>query len=88
MLRDHQQIFRSLSEPARSALSDRLRDPTRYRRMRPLSREYAMARVLPFDVLPAPEVREYGAGRAPSSVVEHVTFNHGVLGSIPRGPTI
>lgn len=26
--------------------------------------------------------------RAPSSVVEHVTFNHGVLGSIPRGPTI
>src|ERR1041384_2057675 len=24
--------------------------------------------------------------RAPSSVVEHVTFNHGVLGSIPRGP--
>jgi hypothetical protein len=25
--------------------------------------------------------------RAPSSVVEHVTFNHGVLGSIPRGPT-
>jgi hypothetical protein len=26
--------------------------------------------------------------RAPSSVVEHVTFNHGVLGSIPRGPTM
>ena len=24
---------------------------------------------------------------APSSVVEHVTFNHVVLGSIPRGPT-
>ena len=24
--------------------------------------EYAMARVLPFDVLLAPEVREYGAG--------------------------
>ena len=26
--------------------------------------------------------------RAPSSVVEHVTFNHGVPGSIPGGPTI
>src|SRR5262249_41509035 len=25
--------------------------------------------------------------RAPSSVVEHVTFNHGVPGSIPGGPT-
>ena len=24
---------------------------------------------------------------APSSVVEHVTFNHGVVGSIPTGPT-
>jgi hypothetical protein len=27
------------------------------------------------------------ACRAPSSVVEHVTFNHGVPGSIPGGPT-
>ncbi len=26
------------------------------------------------------------SGRVPSSVVEHVTFNHGVLGSIPGGP--
>jgi hypothetical protein len=29
-----------------------------------------------------------GHVRAPSSVVEHVTFNHGVLGSIPRGPIL
>ena len=27
-------------------------------------------------------------GRAPSSVVEHLTFNQGVPGSIPGGPTI
>ena len=26
--------------------------------------------------------------RAPSSVVEHVTFNHGVPGSIPGGPIL
>src|SRR5262245_41272730 len=26
--------------------------------------------------------------RAPSSVVEHVTFNHGVPGSIPGGPSL
>src|SRR5262249_44359200 len=26
--------------------------------------------------------------RAPSSVVEHVTFNHGVPGSIPGGPNL
>ena len=30
----------------------------------------------------------FPASRAPSSVVEHVTFNHGVPGSIPGGPTI
>ena len=30
----------------------------------------------------------YEQVRAPSSVVEHVTFNHGVPGSIPGGPTI
>ena len=28
------------------------------------------------------------SARARSSVVEHVTFNHGVAGSIPAGPTI
>ena len=49
---------------------------------------YTIARVLPSDVLPAPELLQVRRGRAPSSVVEHVTFNHGVLGSIPRGPTI
>jgi hypothetical protein len=35
-----------------------------------------------------PLARSYGTSKwAPSSVVEHVTFNHVVLGSIPRGPT-
>src|SRR5215467_2904650 len=30
---------------------------------------------------------DFPTRRAPSSVVEHVTFNHGVPGSIPGGPT-
>jgi hypothetical protein len=38
--------------------------------------------------VPLPESQRAEHVRAPSSVVEHVTFNHGVLGSIPRGPTI
>ena len=38
----------------------------------------------------SPTVEKAGAWNtlgAPSSVVEHVTFNHGVPGSIPGGPT-
>ena len=32
--------------------------------------------------------RRLSSQRAPSSVVEHVTFNHGVPGSIPGGPNL
>lgn len=32
--------------------------------------------------------RSVSTQRAPSSVVEHVTFNHGVPGSIPGGPNL
>src|SRR5688572_18992962 len=38
---------------------------------------------VPKTLKPAP--KRFGA---PSSVVEHLTFNQGVLGSIPKGPTI
>ena len=34
------------------------------------------------------EARTRRCQRAPSSVVEHVTFNHGVPGSIPGGPNL